>query len=365
MNLKRCYAIVLAALLLLLPGCASGPDEIIEIKPTAAPSPSAAPQIGVGRTLVVGIWGSEQEAIAKELIQPEFERLTGAKAELVPGLSLDRYALLYAEANAEQSSMDVVYLSMAQAEQAEKDSVILPADPEGVPEYSNLYGIAKRGGYGVSMMAVGLMYRTDAFQTPPSSWSACWDKANAGHVAPFAFPSTQGTAFLLMAAKLNGGDENNISPGFDALKKLKPFPAILEDNDGATKAFESGKVTLAPQLDCYAAAAMDAGKKVGFALPDEGGVLVMNCAAIPIQSKNADLAMVWINLHLSQEAQQAYAQRLYYGPTNSKVVLSDELAKKVLYGQDQVGKLVAFDSAAVAINANVWAARWDQEIAGK
>ncbi|MEL7609550.1 MAG: extracellular solute-binding protein [Bacillota bacterium] len=365
MDLKKCLALLLAALLLsAAAGCAPEPQEMIEIKPTSGPS--ATGQIGVGRTLVVGIWGSEQEAIVRELILPKFEAQTGATVELIAGLSSDRYALLYAEAEAQQSSMDVVYLSMAQTEQAAKDGLILPANPEGVPECANLYDIAKSvGGYGVSMMAVGLQYSTEAFPSAPTSWSACWDPANQGRVAPFAFPSTQGTAFLVMAAKLNGGDENNVDPGFEAIKKLKPLPAVFSDNDEALLAFESGSVVLAPQLDCYAAAAIDAAKKVGFTLPSEGGVLVMNCAAIPAKSANADLAQIWINMHLSQEVQQAYAERLYYGPTNSKVALSDDLAKKVLYGPDEVSKLIALDSAAIAANADAWAARWEQEVTGQ
>ena len=362
MNLKKLLALPLAAILLTaVPGCASEPEEMVEIKPT--PGPAATGQIGVGRTLVVGIWGSEQENIVRELILPKFEQQTGATVELIVGPSSDRYALLYAEAEAEQSSMDVVYLSMAQTEQAAKDGVILPANPEGVPEYANLYDIAKSvGGYGVSMMAVGLAYSTEAFSAPPASWSACWDQANQGRVAPFAFPSTQGTAFLVMAARLNGGDENNIGPGFEALTKLKPLPAVFTDNDEAILAFEQGSVVLAPQLDCYAAAAMDADKKVGFTIPSEGGVLVMNCAAIPKNSNNVDLAQIWINMHLSQEVQQAYAQRLYYGTANSKVTLSEELAQKVLYGPDEVSRLIALDSSVIAANLDTWTARWEQEV---
>jgi len=280
----------------------------------AAPqSETKTEKVGDGRTLVVGVWGGPQEEIIREHVVKKFEAETGAKVEFVLGGSSDRYARIYSEFN--NPSMDIVYLSMAQTEQANRDGIILAPNPQGVPEYNNLYPIAKgSGGYGVALMAIGLMYNTDRFKTAPDSWLEMWKPENKGKVAPFVFPGTQGTAFLVMAAKVHGGSEANIGPGFDAIKGLNPYPMILSGIDEMNLAFQQGDIWLAPQMDGYAYNFKDAGGPVDFVLPKEGAVLSMNCAAITKNSKNADLAEMFINIHLSQDCQEAYANVLKYGP---------------------------------------------------
>jgi putative spermidine/putrescine transport system substrate-binding protein len=284
--------------------------------------------------------------------------------EFVLGGSSDRYARIYSELN--NPSMDVVYLNMAQTEQATKDGVILAPNPQRVTEYSNLYPIAKgSGGYGVALMAIGLMYNTDRFKTAPDSWLEMWKPENKGKVAPFVFPGTQGTAFLVMAAKVHGGSEENIDPGFKALKELKPFPMILSGIDEMNLAFQQGDLWLAPQMDGYAYNFKDAGGPVDFVLPKEGAVLSMNCAAVTKNSKNADLAEMFINIHLSQDCQEAYAEVLKYGPTNKTIKLSPELASKVVYGEAAVAKLYALNNPMVTANQSKWADRWNKEILEK
>jgi putative spermidine/putrescine transport system substrate-binding protein len=192
-----------------------------------------------------------------------------------------------------------------------------------------------------------------------------WDPAYKGKVAPFVFPGTQGTAFLVMAAKINGGSENNIGPGFDAIAKLKPFPMLASGIPELNLAFQNGDVWLAPQMDGYVYEFKDQGGPVDFVIPKEGAILSMNCAAVTKNSRNADLAEIWINYHLSQACQEAYARQLKYGPTNSKVTLSTDLAGKVVYGEQAVSRLQRMDDAAVTKNQSSWTDRWNREILNK
>lgn len=340
---------------------APGTDPAPATDPKPATDPVPEDKIGEGRKLVVGIWGSTQEEIVRELIIPKFEEETGAEVELVLGGSSDRNAMLYSEID--NPSMDVVYLSKAQTEAADKAGVIQPANAEGVPEYNNLYDAAKAsGGYGVSFMSVGLMYSTEEFSEAPTSWEVCWEEQYKGKVAPFVFPGTQGTAFLVMAARLNGGGEDDIQPGIDAIAELKPIPLFASGIDELNLAFENGTVVLAPQIDGYVHTYADNGGKVGFAVPEEGAVLSMNCAAIPKNTENGDLAEIWINMHLGQDVQQAYAERLYYGPTSSAVVLDDDLSSKVVYGTEAVAKLLPLDDETITENQAAWAELWNMQV---
>lgn len=356
-HMKKLFALLLA-LIMVLSLVACGGDTADD---TATDDTSTTEKIGEGRTLVVGIWGAEQETLVREHIIPVFEEQTGATVELILGGTGDRYAKLYAEVDA--PTMDVMYLNHAQTEQATKDGMILPADPEGVPNYNKLYDMAKVGdGYGVAMIATGLMYSTEEFAEAPTSWSVCFEEEYHGRVAPFVFPGSQGQAFLIMAAKTFGGDEHNIDPGFEAIAGLKPYPLIGDGIDQINQAFLDGDVVLAPQISGYVYSAQDQGIPVDFCIPEEGAVLALNCAVIPKNTANADLAKIWIDLHLGQECQQGYAEMLYYGPTNSEVVLPDELADKVIYGEEDVAGLYVPDNAHLTAVQDEWVERWNNEI---
>ncbi|HSM25289.1 MAG TPA: extracellular solute-binding protein, partial [Anaerolineaceae bacterium] len=290
----------------------AAPTEV-PVAPTEVPEPVVEEKIGEGRTLVVGIWGGPQEEIVREYVIKEFTEKTGAEVELVLGGSSDRYARIYAELDA--PTMDIVYLSIAQIQQASADGMVLPANPAGVPEFNNLYPQAQDyGGYGVAFLSIGLMVNTEYVDVMPTSWLDVWKPEYAGKVAPFVFPGTQGTAFLVMAARVHGGDESNIEPGFEALKALKPFPMILSGVDETNLAFQQGDVWFAPQIQGLVETYKAEGGQVEFVTPEEGTPLAMNAAAITTNSANADLAEIFINIHLSQACQEAYARDLFYAP---------------------------------------------------
>lgn len=310
---------------------------------------------------MVGIWGGPQEEIVREHVIKEFTEITGADVELVLGGSSDRYARIYAEKDA--PTMDVVYLSIAQIQQATADGVVLPANPAGVPEFANLYPQAQEyGGYGVAFLSIGLMVNTETVTEMPTSWLDLWKPEYKGKVAPFVFPGTQGTAFLAMAARVHGGGEDNIDPGFEALKALKPFPMILSGVDETNLAFQQGDVWFAPQIQGLVETYKAEGGKVEFVTPEEGAALAMNAAAIATNSANIDLAEIFINIHLGQACQEAYARDLFYAPTNKTVVLDADLAAKMPYGEEQVAKLLMLDFPTITANQSDWVDRWNREI---
>ncbi len=317
---------------------------------------------GEGRTLVVGVWGDIQEELVREFVVAPFEEETGATVELILGGSGDRFSKLYAEA--ENPSMDVMYLSVAQTEQATRDGMLEPVDPAVVTNYENLYDVAKAGdGYGVALTEVGIMYSTDEFAEPPTSWDVFLDPAYVGRIAPNTFPGSQGTAFISMMTRAAGGDEvEDATPGFEAIAAMKPYPLIASGIPELNQSFLDGDTVLAPQISGYVFQAQEEGLPVAYARPEEGSVAGMNCAVIPKNTENADLAKIFINYHLGQDCQAAYAERLFYGPTNSTVELDEELAAKVTYGEEVVSQLISLDNEALSAQEAEWTEMWNTMI---
>ena len=351
--MKKFLAILMASLMVLsLAACGSKEEA------AGGGDSSSDAKIGEGRTLVVGVWGAEQEELVREYVVKPFEEETGATVELILGGSGDRYSKLYAEVD--NPSMDVMYLNMAQTEQATADGMILPVDPEVVTNYNDLYDIAKCGdGYGVALNPIGLMYSTDSGIAAPTSWLDMIGDDYKGKVSPYTMPSSQQDSALVMLASAMG-KEGDVEAAIQAVADAGPYNLITDGIPEKNQAFLDGDIALTPQIAGYAYAAQDEGLAVDFAYPKEGAALSMNCAVIPKNSKNADLAKIFINYHLAQACQEAYAKTMYYGPSNSKIVLDDDLASKVVYGEEDVAKLVALDNAWISETEAAWVELWNK-----
>jgi putative spermidine/putrescine transport system substrate-binding protein len=74
---------------------------------------------------------------------------------------------------------------------------------------------------------VTIVYAKTRVQTSIRGWADFWrdDQRGKGLLIWVPFNSI-GTAALLTAATINGGNEDNINPGFQALQRLRPFAAV-------------------------------------------------------------------------------------------------------------------------------------------
>ena len=312
-----------------------------------------------GQTLTVGVWGGDIEDILRDVVIPPLEA-RGASVELLLGGAGDRLAKLYAEAPS--PTMDVLYLNIHTGRLAVLDGVAEAASDE-IPAYADLYPIARDNEvYGVSLLALGIQYNRDAFDGPPE-WADLWNDAHKGRIAFPTFPSTGGDGLIAIAARLEGGTEHDTDLAFDKLAELKPVPLVYTSQDELGLLMDAGEVVAAPNLSGYAITAADNFENVDFSFPqDPGPILAMDTMVISNGTPNRDLALAWAQIALSPKTQQAYAERLYFGPTNSKVELSSELAERVVYGPEAVEALISLDWPYVAEARTTLTERWNKEI---
>ena len=312
-----------------------------------------------GQTLTVGVWGGDIETLLRDVVIPPLEA-RGATVELLLGGAGDRLAKLYAEHP--NPTMDVLYLNIHTGRLAVLDGVAEAASDE-IPAYADLYPIAKDSEvYGVSLLALGIQYNTEAFDGPPE-WADLWNEAHKGKIAFPTFPSTGGDGMIAIAARLEGGTEHDTDLAFEKIAQLKPVPLVYTSQDELGLLMDAGEVVAAANLSGYAVTAADNFDTVDFSFPkDPGPILAMDTMVISAGSPNRDLALAWAQIALSPKTQQAYAERIYFGPTNSKVELSPELAQKVVYGPEAVEALIALDWPYVAEARTTLTERWNREI---
>ena len=130
---------------------------------------------------------------------------------------------------------------------------------------------------------------------------------------------------------------------------------------------EKGDVVAAPVISGYAWTYKERGLPIDFSWPtDPGPVKMMDVLTIVNGTKNRELALAWAQLALSPKTQAAYANQIYFGPTNSKVELDDPtVAERVIYGQEQVDQLVDLDWEYIIQQRPEWTERWNKEILGE
>jgi putative spermidine/putrescine transport system substrate-binding protein len=322
----------------------------------------AVAQIRRGDELTVGVWGGAQERIVREFCGAPLERQHGVKINYVLGGTTERRARAYAERG--RPSFDVLYLNISESRQAVRDGVT-QAPTASVPNFANLYPLARMGGYGVAFNPVTVVYDRRMVASPMTSWRDFWRDDLKGKVIWPTYPGAQGTSALLMTAKIFGGSENNIDPAFANIVRLKPFAAIQGSQDQLYGMFDSGVGAASVEFGSFTRMyAESRNPNIVIADPAEGQVVAMNVACITAGTRNQALAEAWVNLHLSPECQKVYAERIYYSPTITNLTLPPELAAKLVMGEEQVKKLVDFDWDVVARNEPRWSSRFTREIAG-
>lgn len=318
-------------------------------------------------TLYIGHVGGSTEEFFKKSIIPPFEAKYGVKVAYVTGDSTANLARLQAQRGNQQ--LDVVLLDEGPMYQALSLGLCGPI--EASPELNQLYDIARlKGGnaVGVGFIATGLVYNTELFRKngwqPPTSWRDLADPRYRNQIEIPSITNTYGVDALVMMARVNGGSETNIDPGFDFLThKVSANVFSYEPSAGTiAQMFQTGQVSMAVWGTNRLKALTDAGFPGALAYPREGSVAVM-VAACPVKDNTLPAqSQAFIRYLLSADVQARLAEHEGYGPTNRTVQLPPAVSKGVPYGPEQVGKLIAIDWTTVNRNRADWTRRWTREV---
>lgn len=313
-----------------------------------------------GRNAVAHTLTSSRDFLQEE-VATWLSRTTGANLTLVPMLESQAYARMQAEAADPQIDM---FVSLSQNERDAKS--------KGLSRPLTFHEQAKKlpdnfrdpEGYWVvwAVIAEGILYRTDKIKTPPTSYEDFFKPEYKGHVA---FPTIQnfyGLDFLVMLARLRGGGEHNIDPGFAAIKKLKEDGATLFRGNPAQvqQNFAQNDIWIMPYDSGNAYMAQQVGLPIGFSIPSHGAAIVMCTAFIAAKSKNVDVISAGIDRLLHPEVQSRLATKLGWAPANPEAVLPDNV-KAFNPRPDQI---VTLDRGLIASQRSAWTERYQREIGG-
>lgn len=317
-------------------------------------------------TLYVANVGGSNEQLYRQKVIPPFEKAHGVKIVYVAGNSSDTLAKLQAQKGHQQINVAV----MDDGPMYQAMQLGLCAKVDDAPVMKDLYPLARLGpnAVGVGMVATGIGYNADAFKKlglpAPDSWKALEDPRLKGKLGVPPITNTYGLHTLVMLARLNGGGEKNIDPGFAAMTK-QVAPNVLSwaptpgEMDGL---MQGGDVIAAPYGSGRAVALQNTGFPLKFIYPKEGGVALQVAACALAENAQPQLSQQFIQYLLSPEVQAMQAQAIGLGPVNKTVKLTPDVAARVPYGPDQVAKLTAMDWTTINQHRTEWTERWNRSV---
>ena len=318
------------------------------------------------KTLTVGGYGGSFETLMKELIIPEFEKKHNVTIQFVSGNSTENLARLQAQKGNQE--LDVVILDDGPMYQA--DALGFCAQMKQSAVMGDVYELAKLGpnSIGIGFVATGFTYNTEWFAEkgwePPSSWMDLTDEKYSQILSIPPISNTYGLHALVMMARLSGGGEKDIDPGFEAMAgKVGPNVLVFEPSSGKmSELFQSKEIALSIWGSGRTKSLADTGFPAKFAYPKEGAVALMLAACPVVESDVPDEANAFVDYLLDPEIQVKLADAMGSGPVNQKAVLPDDLAAALPYGPEQIKQLIAVDWDVINPAREEWTKRWAREV---
>ncbi len=330
---------------------------------------AAAPVRGqTGEIVMISYAGPSQEPHRFYLVEP-FERArAGMKVRLVPDEAGEYVARVQAAVAAGRPSpVDLApngeppHLRLISLGLLERTNADL------VPNLKHVHQafVDKSQGYGVpaTYSLIGIAYNSKKVTKAPTSWKDLWDPAHRGKVGLTSTASNLGLGFLIAMAKVNGGDENNIDPAWQALKQLQPF-VIAPNPTALAQLFEREEIVIAPLWSTDAAVLASKGLPIKFVKPQPGAIAIVSFLSVIRGSQFTQLAHELLNGVLSVEYQtKAAAKPYFFGPTNVKVAVPPEAAEYIPTSLGEVRRLQTVNWPVVVPRRAAIVERWNREFA--
>src|SRR5206468_2585245 len=179
---------------------------------------------------VANTYGGGWEAGHRLAIAQPLEKRLGVKVTLISMLAAELVARTKAAAGG-RPPVDVALVDDGPFLLAIKEGVFQPLPMDKIPNAKGIfekYRPKEPFGVPIGASQIGIAYNAKKLKTRPNSFGDLWNPEYKGRIGLSTPASTLGTVTLLSFARLRGGDEGNIEPGFEAVKSLLPSVSSIQ-----------------------------------------------------------------------------------------------------------------------------------------
>jgi putative spermidine/putrescine transport system substrate-binding protein len=317
------------------------------------------------KRLVFATFTGSWEEAHKAVLVPAFRKANnGADIVLDPMLSVDQIAKVTAARN--NPPIDVMLHDPGPALVAIGQDLVQPFPADKSAHYKDLIPEAQDAtGPAIFFQVVGLTYNPEKIKTPPTSWKDLWKPEFKGRVGITTLNSTLGTGWLVEVAKMFGGSEANVEPGFKAINELKPNLAAVAANPGALATlFQQGQIDISPGNFNAIQLLKARGVPVEFVAPEGRRDRVQDLdprrqeLAQPRPGRGADRSR-----DVARGADPLMQAPYLIVPTNTKVKMEGEIAKVLAKDHAAMKKRFVFqDWKKINEQRASWIERFNREV---
>jgi putative spermidine/putrescine transport system substrate-binding protein len=328
---------------------------------TLTPAPLFAQQ----KILTVAAYGGSWEQTLRKFVIPDFEAKHNVKVDYVAGNSTDTLAKL--QAQKANQVIDVAIVDDGPMYQAIQLGFC--AKIEGLSK-DELYDAAKfkdDRAVAVGQTGTGFMINTKVFKekgwATPTSWNDLKDPKFKKLLVIPPINNTYGLYALMMYARIGGGGEKNIEPGFKVMKEeINPNVLVYEPSPGKmTELFQSGQAVIAVWGTGRVQAFANTGFPVDFIYPKEGAPILL-ASACPVAKANiSPLAHEFIKTMIARDVQAVLAKEMGNGPVNKNVDVNMAELRMAPVGE-RAKLIISPDWDAINASREEWTKRWNREV---
>ncbi|WP_321964908.1 ABC transporter substrate-binding protein [Paraburkholderia sp. J7] len=321
-----------------------------------------------GKTLRLLTWSDDTGAAALRNIANTFSAKTGAQviADRADGTS---GMVAKVKASGDRPTYDVITLAGVGASGLGEAGLLTKPELDKLPnlkEVAPQYRTGANGfGVGYLLWSDGLIYNTSTVKAPPASYEALWDPKYSGRLFLPPPEWAEAVDLAIIAAKMNGGSQQNIEPGFAKLAQLKDRVMTLGENPNqVADLFRTGSLDIG---GIYSPAFFpDQIRKPEYKMGvtygmKEGFASQLMFTVIPkAHPGDVDLIHAFINHSLDAGVQGRMAADVLNGPVNGKAMIPPESRAFVPSPQQIAEKAVLHDDKALAAVQSAWIKRYTE-----
>jgi putative spermidine/putrescine transport system substrate-binding protein len=254
-------------------GLSTAAATAVGLSACGAPGGGGSGASGTGITMFH--WAGAQGTVPVQ-VGDAFAKAEGVKVTYIEGTNADTFPKLVSsvQINPDKPLVNLGFFNAQSFATGEGTDLWLPI-PDSVSNVGKVlpdYRIDNGHGAYMVMDAMGLIYNTEAFPEPPTSWMQLFDTANRGRVTTWDAPAF-GVNALPVISLLNGGSETDFQPGIDVFAQAArngQFNGFISSLDQLRQQLIAGEVIIAPGFQGVAEPWIQEGDPIGFAVPEEG-----------------------------------------------------------------------------------------------
>lgn len=320
-----------------------------------------------GQITLMSYSGIFQDNYTKAVVEPFLAANPGVKVNYAPG---GTSAQMVGSVRAQKADpqIDVVIMDVTTSSIGNIEGLFEKLTPAEFPVLEELAPEARAAGgeFGpaVTFDHLVLVYDTQNLKPPITKLADLWRPDLKGQLALSAPPNIQGLALTAMVEKMEGGDHRkSIDAAMRKLKELSPSVNTFEPNPDGYSLILNGVVKVATGWNARSQLYGDQSNgRIGTLLPPEGSVFQINTINLTAGSKNRAVAAAFVKHALSQPAQKAFTERMFYAPTNAKAQIDPKAVARTAAAPESRASMIPVDWNDILKVRDQWNNRWRREV---